>query len=250
VHTSLNFIVVLLPVFVIYLVVFLYRRLQFKYPDKPANTTIQDFDTSVIMTMYSLAVKLETVSKGILDNKPYTLLITTPLEINLDSLAIGAELNRGRRFSSNLPAEAFHSPSGKIIMRMDLPAVSQVHFAGFSLEDENVRTLLSKTGIDSFMTKVDLEGDFPDYFKLYCSKDHEIELMELLDPTRMVFLVDFCKNLNWELFESALYFSESNTTTSNTNSDSIVQAAEEFAQKILPTLQNMSHSSPPASNIA
>jgi hypothetical protein len=197
------------------------------------------------MTMYSLGVKLDTISKGNLDDKPYTLLVTTPLELNLDSLALGTALNHERKFALNGPPQAFHSPSGKIIMYVDLPAASQVHFAGFSLQDEGIRTLLNNTGIGNFMTSVSLEGDFPDYFKLYCSIGRQVVLRQVLDPTRMEYLVDFCRSLNSELFENTLYFSESNiTANSDTNSTSLVQAAEEFAQKILPTLQNMSHSSP------
>lgn len=235
----------LVPLLFVIVIVTQLRRLQinrFDHSEKAFEPTTSDFDTSIIMTMYSLGVKLETVSQGSLDNNPYTLLVTTPLDINLEASALSEEFMHTRKIGSDLPAAAFHSPSGKVIMRVTLPTASLVHFAGFSLEDEGFRTLLGSTGIDTFMASVSLEGDFPDYFRLYCSKGHEIELREVLDPTRMEFLVSFCKNLNWELFENTLYFSEAHSSTSdNDNNVSTVQAAEEFAQKILPTLQNMSH---------
>jgi hypothetical protein len=62
-----------------------------------------------------------------------------------------------------------------------------------------------------------------------------------LDPTRMAFLVDFCEKLNFELVENNLYFVQPETNDQTVNNVSVVEAAEDFAEKILPTLQRMTN---------
>lgn len=44
------------------------------------------------------------------------------------------------------------------------------------------------------LSRVDLEGDFPSYFRVYCTPGYESRTLELLDPADMAYLVDFCRN--------------------------------------------------------
>ncbi len=57
----------------------------------------------------------------------------------------------------------------------------------------------------------------------------------------MAFLVDFCEKLNFELVENNLYFVQPETNDQTVNNVSVVEAAEDFAEKILPTLQRMTN---------
>lgn len=193
------------------------------------------------MAIYTLGVGLQKLSAGDLRGYRYVLLVTT--EAHMPSLSRDYEMTGRGMPSGNiktpLPAGTLRPPAGQIIMSVGLPTKSQVHFAGFSLKDDVFKTLLGNTSLDNQMNQVQLEGNFPDIFRLYCDKGKEIELLEVLDPPRMAFLIDFCEHFNWELFENNLYFVQAEASNKPSNMN-MVQAAEEFAQRILPTLQRMS----------
>ena len=87
-----------------------------------------------------------------------------------------------------------------------------------------------------------MEGDFPDYFKLYCSQGNQIELREVLDPATMAFLVDFCTREDWELFEDIIYFSQNNVSKKageTQDHTTVVEDAQLFINRALPVLQRM-----------
>jgi hypothetical protein len=84
---------------------------------------------------------------------------------------------------------------------------------------------------NKFLEPVDLEGDFPDYFKLYCSPDKQIELRELLDPTAMALLVDFCQAYDLEIFNDTLYISQAANAKDENDKTDLVSDTETFLQK-------------------
>jgi hypothetical protein len=145
----------------------LLRGLRIRPPVIKFDDAGPDDGSSIIISIYTTGAGLQKVSDGTLLGLHYDLLITTDESI-----------------PEGLPDGIVPAPSGQIIMNLGLPEKSSVHIAGFSLKDETSRYLLSNTNLDNAMTTVKLEGDFPDHFKLYCTKDRELELLEILDPTR------------------------------------------------------------------
>lgn len=59
-----------------------------------------------------------------------------------------------------------------------------------------------------FLKPVRLEGDFPEYFHLYCTPGKERELLQIFDPATMARLIDFCKAYQFEIFHDSLYVSQ------------------------------------------
>ena len=57
------------------------------------------------------------------------------------------------------------------------------------------------------MEKVTLEGDYPSYFTLYADLLQQVQSRYVLDPSAMVFTVDFCQRFEWEILDDTLYFS-------------------------------------------
>jgi hypothetical protein len=84
---------------------------------------------------------------------------------------------------------------------------------------------------NKFLEPVELEGDFPNYFKLYCSPDKQIEIRELLDPTAMVLLVDFCQAYDLEIFNGTLYISQAANAKDKNDRTDLVTDTETFLQK-------------------
>lgn len=51
----------------------------------------------------------------------------------------------------------------------------------------------------------ELEGDFYKYYKLYITDNQEIEILEILTPEIMAFMIDEAKHLSFEFTENQLY---------------------------------------------
>lgn len=220
-----------------------WRRWEHLQHAKADNDPRKPSKTSLILGMYSLGVHLQKMAGGTVAGHPYTFFVTSnmvlpPMAETGGAIAIGMARPLPVRA---LPEGAVPAPSGQAVMAISLPTSSRVHFAGFSLKDPVFRRLLGNTFQDDLMAQVELEGDFPSHFRLYCDKGFEIELLQVLDPDKMAFLVDFCKVCNWELVDDTLYFVQSTTAPDDpTSQTTLVEAAQEFAAKILPTLQEMS----------
>lgn len=243
--------------------------------DEP-TITVED-NTPILMTMYTLGVGLNKISSGTIQNYNYTIFVTSQLNMldnnsnnedsDLDPDTLEGSIDDSVDFDkydnwqstglgrmrytglddTKAPVDfgAIRTPVDQILIKFDLPVKSQVHIAGFSLQDSVFKNLLGNTNINYIMTNVVLEGDFPDYFKIYCQKDKEVEVREVLDPSTMEYLVDFCNQLNWELFENNLYFVQSGTNrTVSDNNAGVLKGSEDFITKILPTLTRMQAYSP------
>ncbi len=204
--------------------------------NRSSQASVDYTDLSLIMTLYTMGVDVQKISEGQIADYHYLLLVTTPIVVPpVADYQIGGPT---APFRAPLPQGVLRAPVGQAILSVDLPVKSRVHFAGFNLQDPMLTGLLGNTSLDNQLTRVQLEGDFPDYFRLYCDKGKEVELRQVLDPIRMEFLVDFCQKFNWELIESSLYFVQSDTSK-GAGGEVMIRAAEEFVQKILPTLRNM-----------
>lgn len=51
----------------------------------------------------------------------------------------------------------------------------------------------------SGLRKIHLEGDFPSYFMIFTKPDTEQETLQLLDPSTMSYIVDYCKSYHMEV---------------------------------------------------
>lgn len=218
-----------------------YRQWRNNRPRGSKYDIAETDDDSILLTVYTLGVDIQKVSDGHLEGLHYNLLLTTDLPKYEKEVYVGGVVGTIEKpvSAEPLPVDMRRAPAGKIILGLDLPTKSQVHILGFTANDQNLPKLLENTRLDNRMTKVQLEGDFPDFFKLYCTTGREIELREVLDPTRMAFLIDFCSTFNFELVGNNVYFVQSDIEGQTANLP-MIKAAEEFTQKVLPVLQRMS----------
>lgn len=230
---------------IVALIYFLFKRLT---NNRTGPVLMEATDTSIIITMYTSGVTLQKVSQGSFQNYNYSLLVTTamplPDPIGNPNDLVSSDLKLDFKqpvVTQELAAGAIRTPEGQIVMKIDLPVKSNVHILGFSSNDSTFKSLLGNTNLENSLTKVVLEGNFPDYFNLYCDKGSDVEIREVLDPTAMQFLLDFCTKMDWELFENTLYFVEARSSSGPGNNMTTVETSEDFVQKILPTLTNMSN---------
>ncbi len=200
-------------------------------------------DAPVLMSRYMTGMKLEKMSSGNINDYSYSLLMTQPIQIEVPEGPIHySDSNNavGEAIGTALIASHNMSNAGKIIMTLQLPVKSPVHITSFGVADTKTHSLLDKELTSYNLEPASLEGDFPDYFSLYCTKDYQIELREVLDPATMAFLVDFCQREDWELFEDTVYFAENNVNKGHgADNTSLVDDAQQFVKKALPVLQRM-----------
>lgn len=207
-------------------------------------------DSPLLLSLYTQGMKLENMSKGTLEGYKYSLMMTEPLQLAVPDGPIEYS-GDGRNAVGQAVAMAAVSASslsnaGKVILTLELPVTSPVHIASLGVADTKTRGIFDKHVASCNLVPASLEGDFPDYFSLFCGTNHQVEVREVLDPTTMAFLVDFCQREDWELFKNILYFASNNLNSSKKVNDSttMVEDAEDFVKRALPVLQRMDSFAP------
>lgn len=198
-------------------------------------------DAPFLVAILTNGMKLENVSSGKLQGYWYTLAVTSPLE-PVDSYMLN-NINPAGAAAQAVATSIASSQAGKILLTLTLPVKSKVHIASIGIPDQKTHSGYDYEARKCGLEPASLEGDFPEYFSLYCSKEHQVELRQVLDPATMAFLVDYCKRQDWELIGDTLFFIQSslhskadqNDTTRSNN----VEDAQNFITKVLPTLQRM-----------
>jgi hypothetical protein len=120
--------------------------------------------------------------------------------------------------------------SNRVMLLITLHHNTNLHLVAVGDKSDAGLSLTQKIK-NKFLEPVKLEGDFPDYFKLYCSTDKQIELRELLDPTAMALLVDFCQAYDLEIFNDTLYISQAANAKDKNDQTDLVTDTETFVQK-------------------
>jgi Zn-finger nucleic acid-binding protein len=94
------------------------------------------------------------------------------------------------------------------------------------------------------MEPVILEGDFNNYFDLFCERGMQQEARYALDPKAMAFVLDFCQSENWEIVSNQLYLVVASGMGQDPNDTTNLQEdIPRFVAEIRPALQT------PLSNI-
>ncbi|HLC91627.1 MAG TPA: hypothetical protein VJC09_01085 [Candidatus Saccharimonadales bacterium] len=201
-------------------------------------------DAPILLSLYLGGNKLTKMSDGMLGKYHYNLMVTQPIQIDssqnshhypdddgLVDIAMNAA-TLGKKVSN----------AGKIIITLQLPVKSSVHIVGLGVPDTKTSAFFDKRLASCNLEPASLEGDFPNYFSLYCSHDDQMELRQVLNPATMAFLVDFCKHEDWELFQDTLYFAQNNVSKKHSRNDDSTGAVEDaqlFVKRALPVLQRM-----------
>ncbi|MDB5181404.1 MAG: hypothetical protein JWP13_167 [Candidatus Saccharibacteria bacterium] len=96
--------------------------------------------------------------------------------------------------------------SGKVMMLITLDHNTFMHLiaiGGKSGMSRSVNYALSR----KWLEPVSLEGNFPDDFRMYCTKDMQMETRQVFAPDTMAHFQDFCRAYNFELFHDTIYIS-------------------------------------------
>ena len=134
------------------------------------GTTIPN--TSVLLSYYTQGTDLVLIGTGEVGDMPYSAITTVTLSL--------------------------------LLYRVQLDFSSQLHLLGIPKDPHVAQLDPAQAG--SLMEPVSLEGDYNDYFSLYCEKGQQEQARYILDPAAMAFTIDFCRSHNWEIIDTELYF--------------------------------------------
>ncbi|MGZ6005056.1 MAG: zf-TFIIB domain-containing protein [Candidatus Saccharimonadales bacterium] len=195
------------------LAVFLQRfslRGRFASKFDPASVPADSQSDSEILSFYTAGHLLTRLAKTTAKGLKYSVYLTLPY--NLENSIVTEDA---------------------AIVVLDLPFNTQTHLIGLSKQHG-----IDRVKFDSFvqangMEKVELEGDFPDFFDIFVAKGQQFQARVVLDPDSMQFVADFCKSHFWEINSSELYLAAS---SQDKGTDNYIETALKFVDSLKPAL--------------
>jgi len=174
----------------------------------------------ILLILYSF-LRAVTGFKGLRDSE-------RPVLASQDMISAGPSLESMHRaeaagFAYNMLA----GRNGKLMVFVDLGHDTAMHILAVGSKSQAAGELVGQLN-DKFLRAVELEGDFPNYFKLYCTPDKQVELRTLLDPADMQRLVDFCQAYAIEIFRDQLFVSQFEMVHDSDDSTTLIADVEEF----------------------
>lgn len=176
---------------------------------KRKNAPVDSEDTSVLMSFYTYGAKLIPIEKGLIGDMHFS------------------------AFISNEQSKLSGIPDS-FIYQVVLPFSTTIHLLGIPKKAGAIQLDPAKSG--SIMEKVELEGDYNDYFELYCEKGMQEDVRVVLNPEAMLFTLNFCQSQNWEIVGNELYFVLASNMKVSDNNSTIASEVTEFINEIKPVI--------------
>lgn len=122
-----------------------------------------------------------------------------------------------------------------LIFMVELPFTTRLHLLGIPKKAGAVQ--LNPAWGGGIMERVHLEGDYNNYFSLFCEKGMQTQARYILDPKAMVFTLDFCQSHNWEIIGHELHFLQSGGMKSDEDPTLMYKDIQKFVDEIRPALE-------------
>ncbi len=180
----------------------------FRYKRK--NRQINVTNSPILLTYYTEGTLLIPAKKGKFGDLNYSAFVTLP--IYMDS-----------------------SGTSALIFRVELPFYSSIHLLGIPKKTGAIR--LDPTKGNSVMERIDLEGNYSQFFDLFCEHNMQESARYVLDPEAMIFTLDFCQSQNWELVDNDLYFVKSNGMHDPNDPTYLLDDILTFVKEIRPAVE-------------
>jgi len=117
--------------------------------------------------------------------------------------------------------------AGRVMVSISMSRHTNMHIVAFG----------SKSGIGSrleyptsrrWLEPVSLEGDFPDDFRMYCSKGKQMEVRQVFGPETMAQFADLCRAYNFELFDNTIYIAVAENADDSADNTTMVTDITNF----------------------
>jgi Zn-finger nucleic acid-binding protein len=183
-----------------------------KIPDKFLTNIIDnDISSSLLLAYYTKGHELLNIANGEMHGMFYDIYITS---------------------RSQLKNEPWAS-SGTIIYKLELSFNTNAHLIGISNKIKGKMSEIEMYITTNNLEKIDLEGDFPNYFSLYAPNSQKMHARYVFDPAAMAYVVDYCQEFYWEIVNGEIYFVAENSH----DSTRVVSSSIDFVKQIEPAIK-------------
>lgn len=199
----------------------------------------------MLLSIYAPNANLQSLHSGQTGIYTYSLMMSSAPELKTDDSGYTATQYNYQTdntvspepFSLITKSGVMQTGKSRIILHVDLPSASLVHLAALG-KNSGSKGVDPTMLINNQMVEVKLEGNFPDYFKLYCDESHQTELRQVLDPVTMQLLIDFGSEYEWEVYQGSLYVVERDFGAKNNGQDNttMIEDTDSFLQRLQRTL--------------
>jgi len=174
-----------------------------------------DNEQGLLMAFYTRGNALFRVSSGELSGNSYKVFQTAP-----DPFAAS-------QLSTLTP--------GATIYALDLDFNTQAHIIGVGKSSAGDHMGVVGALHDYKMEKVDLEGDFGDYFDVFCAPGQQVQTRYVLNPKGMEAFIDYIKINTWEVVGDQMYVI--GNIMEALSGDDIVAKSSVFVKAISPAIK-------------
>ncbi|HSX30727.1 MAG TPA: hypothetical protein VLE99_02320 [Candidatus Saccharimonadales bacterium] len=126
-----------------------------------------------------------------------------PLLSSEDMLGAGGLTSMNQGNIAGFKYNLLTNNSGRTMFFVELGHNSWSHIVAYG-DKSGVGALVS----EKFLERAELEGNFPDYFHMYCNPEAQTTLREVFAPDVMAQFADFCRAYDFEIFHDTLYLSQ------------------------------------------
>jgi len=127
--------------------------------------------------------------------------------------------------------------TGKVMMLITLNWNTNMHI--IALGSLSGSSLLKRRISQKWLEPVSLEGNFPDDFRMWCTRDKQMEVRQVFGPETMANFADFCRSYNFELFNNQIYISVAQGARDARDTTSMVTDISQFLHHNEMVLRNI-----------
>lgn len=175
-------------------------------------------NVSLLISYFTKNLTIMKISEGVIQNLKYSVFITQPL----------------KQSNVNNPKKRFKE-GGDILFRLNLPFNATTHIIGLSKLYDIDRLALELFLKENLFKKIDLEGNFSDYFDLYSLEGQDEQVRYVFNPQAMEYVVDYCRNHFWEISNSEMFMAIKSDDKYDENN--FINESLQFVNVIKPALK-------------
>jgi len=128
--------------------------------------------------------------------------------------------------------------AGKVMMSITIDHHTAMHIVAIGSKS-GVGSRLEYPASRKWLEPVSLEGNFPDDFRMYCSKGKQMEVRQVFGPETMVQFADLCRAYNFELFDNKMYISVAENAEDPADSTTMVTDITNFVSHNRPVFDHL-----------
>jgi hypothetical protein len=191
-----------------------------------AQSDLQSFIFDAIVVIFVLAFVLFKVIRRRSANN----LMDGPILSSADMLGAGGLQALSQGELGGFTYRLMTNDKSRVMVSVQLGHDTGAHILAFG-DKSRLSGLAQRSISKKWLAPVELEGDFPDYFRLYCSPAKQMEVREFFNPKTMLQFVEFCRAYDFEIFDETLFIFQAQGAEDAADQTTLTADVESFLQE-------------------